>query len=133
MPTYDFRCDPCGVTEERTCMIAERESQVCGRCGGPVVQLFTPTTNISIPQAFAYAFSDLYGTSSEKEYVDKMEKAGTPVTRVNRSTFKTKREQQEAKWAANNRKVEDMERTLMAQGKLKKPRAKKGDKPVTVA
>ena len=62
-----------------------------------------------------------------------MEKAGTPVTRINRSTFKSKRERDEEKWAANNRKVADMERTLMAQGKLKKPRPTKGDKPIKVA
>lgn len=109
-------------------MIAERESQVCGKCGGPVKQLFTPTTNISIPQAFGYTFSDLYGTSSEKDWL----KDNPDAVRVNRSTFKTKREQNEAKWAANNRKVADLEKNLMAQGKLKKPRAKKGDKPITV-
>jgi len=133
MPTYDFRCEPCGKTSERTCLIAEREAQTCGKCRGPVVQLFTPTTNISIPAAFALAFSDLHGTASEKDYVKERAASGNPVTRINRSTFRTKREQDESKWAANNRKVTDMENTLMAQGKLKKPKPTKSDRPVTVA
>ncbi len=128
MATYDFRCKPCKLTEERSCMMAEADSQKCERCGKTMERLFSPTTNVYVPQSFKYATSDLYGTSSMKDWL----KDNPTATRINRSTFKTKREMNEAKWAANNRKVADMEKALIAQGKMKRPRAKKGDKPITV-
>lgn len=40
MPTYDFRCDTCGLDLERFCKIAERKEQTCAACEGPLKQTF---------------------------------------------------------------------------------------------
>lgn len=36
--TYDFACE-CGRSEERNVPIAERDTQTCGRCRGPMRRL----------------------------------------------------------------------------------------------
>ena len=95
-------------------MIAERESQRCNGCGGPVTQLFTPTTNFNIPQAFKHSFSDLFGTTSEKDWL----KEHPEATRVNPSTFKTRREKDESRWAKAHKDAADIEHALRANATL---------------
>ncbi len=69
MPLYDFACSTCDTIIEWRCSISERENQRCAICNNALSPLFSPNTNVFIPIAFGYGFSDLYGTSSEKEFL----------------------------------------------------------------
>ena len=122
MPKYDFRCEPCNLVDERVCMIAERESQTCNKCGGSVTQLFTPPTQIiASPQVFKHTFGELYGTSSEKDWL----KEHPEAVRVNQSTFKTRREKDEARWAKAHKEAADIETALKANKTLRSDGRKK--------
>lgn len=59
MPTYDFECSKCSRTEERTCLFAQRESQVCS-CGEKMRMLFSPSSNI-ISDELKISFSRALG------------------------------------------------------------------------
>lgn len=50
--TYDFRCSDCGKRATLVVMARDRNNQVCA-CGGHLVNVTVPTTNIVIPCAFA--------------------------------------------------------------------------------
>ena len=118
MARYDFHCSACDITMEQTCSIAERESQVCIQCGATVELLFSPPTQISIPSAFRYAFSDLFGTSSEKEF----HKANPGLERVSKSGVDHSERAQKKRERDNIIKEGlDVEKALLAQGKLKRP------------
>lgn len=69
MARYDMRCDTCHTKVERVCAIAARESQTCDRCGATLIPLFSPPTTVVIPNAFKYSFSQLFGTTSEKDFL----------------------------------------------------------------
>ena len=115
MATHDYHCANCDLTEERTCLIAEAKKQKCSKCGKRLAQLFSPPTEIiASPKAFKYTFGELYGTSSEKDYLREKEQAGTPVERINPSTFKTRKEINEAKWAKAHKDAADIEASLRA-------------------
>lgn len=118
MARYDGHCSACDITLEYTCSIADRESQTCIQCGGAVEPLFSPPTVIRIPPSFKYAYSDLFGTSSEKDYrranpdLEVASHSGTD----NSERAKAKRERER-----DIKEGLEVEKTLLAQGKLKRP------------
>lgn len=122
MATHDYRCSTCDLTEEKTCLIAEATLQVCSRCKGPVEQLFSPPSQIiSCPQAFKQTFGEQFGTSSEKDWL----KENPHATKVSPSRFRTRRQQDEARWAKAHKEAADVEHALKANATLTAPRKKK--------
>ena len=117
MARYNYHCSACDITMEHTCPIAERESQTCIQCGGAAEFLFSPPTQIVIPRAFGQAYSDLFGTSSEKEY----RKANPDLEVVSQSrTTKSDRQRRKEERAKTIAEGKDIENTLKARGQLKK-------------
>lgn len=118
MALYDMQCDKCEAVVEVRCSISEREHQVCGTCSAPLTPLFSPPTQIVIPNAFHYAFSDLFGTSSEKDF----HKANPGLERVSHSqTDNSERAQKRRKRESEIKEGLDVEKALLAQGTLKRP------------
>lgn len=115
MPTYDMSCPTCETTIERRCLISERETQACEDCGATLTPLFSPNFNVFIPRAFGYSFSDLFGTSSEKEYL----KENPGLEKVNPTTFKSQREIRAERKAEADRTVADIERAIKANKTLR--------------
>ena len=118
MAKYDGHCSACNITLEYTCAIAERESQVCIQCGGQVDSLFSPPTQIRIPEAFRHSFGELFGTSSEKEF-----HLANPELEVISPSRTYKGEKQKKKEERDKAIKEglEVERVLLAQGDLKRP------------
>jgi hypothetical protein len=103
---------------EQTCPIAERESQVCIQCGGHVEPLFSPPSVIRIPEAFRHSFSELFGTTSEKDF----HKANPDLERVNPSgADNSERAKARRERERTIKEGLDVEKSLLAQGKLKRP------------
>jgi putative FmdB family regulatory protein len=122
MATYDFKCSACGLTEEQTCLIAERQSRVCSKCGSATEPLFSPPSQIiASPMAFRQTFGEQFGTSSEKDWL----KANPHATKVNQSTFRSRKDQDEARWAKANKTAVEVEHALKANATLTAPRARK--------
>lgn len=117
MAVYDFSCSACGLIMEMTCPIAERESQLCIQCGSRVEPLFSPPSQVIIPNAFRYSFSDLFGTSSEKDYL----KANPNLVRSNPSTSNDIKARKRRERDREIKEGLDIEKSLLAQGKLKRP------------
>ena len=46
MPTYDFKCEECGVVKEETMSFKESEKGITCECGGKMIRQFTPNGNI---------------------------------------------------------------------------------------
>lgn len=86
-----------------------------------MTQLFTPTTNFYTPERFRHSFSELFGTTSEKDWL----KEHPEATHVSPSRFKTRKEQDEARWAKANKDAADIEKSLKANKTLAAPRGKK--------
>ena len=116
MATHNYRCSSCNLTEEKTCLIAEAEAQVCRKCGGRVEQLFCPPTQIiSCPQAFKQTFGEQFGTSSRKDW----EAANPHATQdISPSRFRTRRQKDEARWARANKDAAEAEHALRANATL---------------
>ena len=111
MPKYDFHCTSCDATTEHTCAIADRELQVCDECNATLVLLFSPPSQIiASPRSFKYTFGELYGTSSEKDYL----REHPNVERINQSTFRTKKQKNEAKWAKAHKDAASIEHAIQA-------------------
>src|SRR3990167_8670112 len=83
MARYDFQCTPCGLAEERECPMDDREKQTCTDCGLTLTLLFSPPdpANVYIREAFRHSFSELFGTTSEKDY----HRENPNLTRINHS------------------------------------------------
>ena len=129
MARYDYHCSACDITMEHTCPIAERESQTCIQCGAKAELLFSPPTQIVIPRAFGAVYSDLFGTSSEKEY--RKEHPELEVISPSRTTKsdRQKRKEERDKIIAEGR---DIENTLKARGQLKRYDVEAGSMPAEV-
>ena len=129
MALYDMACPACQTVSEVRCAIAERESQKCAACTAVLTPLFSPPTQIVIPRAFGVAYSDLFGTSSEKDY-----RAANPDLEVVSPSRTAKSDRQRKK--AEREKViaegKDIERTLIARGQLKKYDVEAGAMPADV-
>ena len=117
MARYDMACKKCKTTVEVSCPIAGRESQKCATCRKTLTPLFSPPSTIVIPNSFRYVYSDLFGTSSEKEYL----KANPTLERVNQSTSHDVRSQKKRERDKIIKEGNDVERQLLATGVLKKP------------
>jgi len=115
MANYEMRCDICKVVVEVRCLIAQRETQKCATCCGALIPLFTPTTNIYIPNAFRYSFSDLFGTSSEKEYL----KEHPELERINHSTFVSAEDRRKKKVEKAKKEADEIERAINANRTLR--------------
>ena len=46
MPTYDFRCEECGLVKEVTMSFKESEKGFACECDGHMVRQFTPNGNL---------------------------------------------------------------------------------------
>lgn len=46
MPTYDFKCEECGLTKEATMSFVESEEGIQCECNGNMVRQFTPCANL---------------------------------------------------------------------------------------
>jgi len=99
-------------------LISERESQLCHQCGGSVEPLFSPPTQIVIPRAFGVAYSDLFGVSSEKDF--RKEHPELEVLSPSR-TLKGDKQRKKEERDKEIKEGLDVERALLAQGKLKRP------------
>lgn len=108
-------------------MIAERGSQTCGTCGNEMKQEFTPPTIFMTPEAFRHSFSELFGTTSEKDYL----KANPHAVKVSPSTFRSRRQQDEARWAKAHVEAADVEHALKANATLTAPRGVRKKKGTT--
>lgn len=118
MAVYDMRCVECATVVEVRCSMSEREIQTCATCNEPLTPLFSPPTNIVIPNAFHYAFSDLFGTSSEKDFL----KENPNLERVSKSGLDdSDRARKRRQRDKEIKEGLDVEKALLAQGKLKKP------------
>lgn len=103
---------------EHTCLIADREAQTCIQCGGEVEFLFSPPTQIRIPESFRHSFSELFGTSSEKDF----HKANPGLERVNPSgADNSERAKARRERERTIKEGLDVEKSLLAQGNLKRP------------
>lgn len=91
--------------------MSERESLPC-KCGATLNPLFSPPSIIYVGKAFGYAFSDLFGTSSEKQY----HKDNPGLIRMNKSdhSFVSKREERRKKSNEADRTVADIEGAMKA-------------------
>jgi len=118
MAKYDYHCSTCALTMEHTCPMAEREAQTCIQCGGAVEFLFSPPSVIRIPEAFRHSFSELFGTSSEKDY--RKENPGLEVVSHSRTHKGEKQKKKEERDSIIKEGLE-IEKTLLAQGNLKRP------------
>jgi hypothetical protein len=63
----------------------DRNNQKCNDCGQPLILLFSPPANIYTPEAFKHSFSELFGTTSEKDYIRESKEQGRELTRINHS------------------------------------------------
>lgn len=117
MALYDMQCERCNTVTEVQCLIAERETQKCAACTATLTPLFSPPTQIVVPRAFGYAYSDLFGTSSEKDY-----RAANPDLEVVSKSRTIKSDRQKRKEERDKIIAEgkDIERTLKGRGQLKK-------------
>lgn len=116
MALYDMQCDNCNTTLEVRCAIAERENQKCATCSAPLTPLFSPPTTVVIPNAFKVVFSDLFGTSSEKDFLKENPGLERPASKSQHS----EREKKAAERSRIIREGQDIEKALIAQGKLKR-------------
>jgi len=46
MPTYDFRCELCGLVKEATMSFKDSEEGIQCECDGTMVRQFTPCVNL---------------------------------------------------------------------------------------
>lgn len=111
MARYDMRCESCDSKVERECPIAECEAQPCDTCGATMTLLFSPPSVIFIPNAYKYAFSDLFGTSSEKDFL-KANPDLVPAREVNVAERPKERMRRKSEQAA--RDIADIERAIHA-------------------
>lgn len=121
MAKYDFECASCDWSGERSCSIADADALHCEQCGSPLTKLFSPPSSIYVPRAFKYVFSDLFGTSSEKDFL----KENPNVERVNMSTFTPARDRLRSQWAKAKQEGEDVERALNTSATVNGGRAKR--------
>ncbi len=69
---YDYRCPDCKQIVERTCLVRERDLQLC-HCGAPLERVFTPSVQIRIPTYMRAGASDfnegesIFPTSTESQ------------------------------------------------------------------
>lgn len=97
--------------------MAARHEQVCGSCGEQVELLFSPPTVFITPEAFKHSYSEMFGTTSEKDYLranpnlEIMSHSRTPMTDRKRKADERKKIIEEGK---------DVERVLIGRGQLKK-------------
>lgn len=68
--TYDFTCPRCCVTNERSCLVGERDNQVCDGCGRLLTREFRPS-QIMIPERFGLSMQALTPTYAELAAQDK--------------------------------------------------------------
>jgi len=86
-------------------------------------QEFTPPTVFMLPESFKHSFSELFGTTSEKDYRKDNPHA---VPQESPSRFRTRRQQDETRWAKAHKDAAEVEhalkanRTLLSDGKRKK-------------
>jgi hypothetical protein len=106
-------CPRCGVLE-LFCRVEDRHEQLCPQCGEKLSLVFTPTTNMFIPNAFRYTFSELFGMS-EKEFV----KSNPDIERINPSTFKSIQERRKERRAQLEREVKELEHVVNANRTLR--------------
>jgi hypothetical protein len=103
-------------------MMAEREHQQCSTCGKVMKQEFSPPSTIYTPEAFKHSFGELFGTSSEKDYRKANPHA---VPQESPSRFRTRRQQDESRWAKARKDGAEVEQALRANATLTAPRGKK--------
>lgn len=129
MPTYDMQCDTCETVTEVRCQFSQRETRECGKCGLTLTPLFSLNANFYIPNSFRYSFSDLFGTTSEKDFI-KAHPDLVPVSELQNiegAKEKVEREGREA-----DAVVADIERAMIANrtlttGGRKKKKEKSND------
>jgi len=117
MALYDMACSSCETVTEVQCAIAECETQRCAKCASTLNIVFSPTHNIYIPRVYGSVYSDLFGTSSEKEY-----RAAHPDLEIlsHSRTAKSDRSRKKAERDKVIAEGKDIERTLIGRGQLKK-------------
>ena len=116
MPLYDFRCDNCKTIIERRCLFSERESQRCEACASPLDPQFSLNSNVFIPERFRHSISELWGTSSEKDY---LKEHPNLIPYSETANMKTKRERDDAEAAAADAYVTDVNKALRANKTLR--------------
>lgn len=52
MPTYEYRCEECGLKFDKTVRVAQRNCVACPSCDGITERLFTLSISIVIPGHF---------------------------------------------------------------------------------
>lgn len=126
MALYDMRCEACNNEVEVSCPIADRESQSCGTCNNTLTPLFSPPTNIRIPPNWNIAFSDLFGTTSEKDYL----KENPNLERLNMSTFRSQKSIRQSRLEKANKEAADIEQAIIANRTLVGNKSGNKKKPI---
>lgn len=125
MPTYDMQCDNCETVTEVRCLISERETRECEACGLLLTPLFTPNGNFIIPNSFRYSFSDLFGTTSEKDFI----KANPDLVPSHElDNIESARDKLEREGREADAKVADIERAMKANRTLTEDKRRKKEK-----
>lgn len=118
MPKYDFNCVSCDEVQEHNCHYEERNQIRCAHCATLLEPLFSPPTQIRIPESFRHSFGELFGTSSEKDY-----RKDNPNLEIVNPSGADNSERAKARRERERTIKEglDVEKVLLAQGKLKRP------------
>jgi len=114
MAIYDMACGKCDTVVEVKCAIADCDTQHCATCNTLLDISFNPTSNILIKESFRHSFSELFGVTSEKDYL----KEHPELERVNPSTFVSAADKRRRRVEKANKDVADIEKAIRANRSL---------------
>jgi len=88
MPTYEYKCEKCGITFERFQNITEDPIKKCPECGGPVRRLIGAGAGVIFKGSGFYA-TDYRSESYKQEAKKEKESGKTPESKTAEKDSKT--------------------------------------------
>jgi len=88
MPTYEYKCEKCGITFERFQKITEEPIKKCPECGGPVRRLISAGAGVIFKGSGFYA-TDYRSESYKKEAKKEKESDKAPENKTVEKNSKT--------------------------------------------